>query len=195
MRTGAQLVKLTLAEEGNLFALAGVFADQLDFVNLALGFHPGDGLVRIQLIPLERQRLLDDFFHLGLDFFENLGREWSFHIEIIVKAVVDRRADGKLCVGIQTLDRLRQHMGGRVAERMSAVRIVKGQNFQRAILRQRGAQIADHAVDFTHTSCLVQAHAERFGHFHSSHAAVKFFDNAVFQFNLNHLYRLLFVDG
>ena len=50
-------------------------------------------LLSRQFKPLESKPFLDNFFHLFFDFVEVLWPEGSFHVEIVVKSVVDGGAD------------------------------------------------------------------------------------------------------
>ncbi len=65
--------------------------------------------------------LLDDALHRLLERLEVLGGEGLGHVEVVVEAVRDERADAELRVGAQLLHRLRQHVGGRVAQHIEAV--------------------------------------------------------------------------
>lgn len=62
MRAGAELVELTLAIERNFFALAGVLFDKLDLKGFVLLLHELDGFVRVKLVFLKGQSLLDYLF-------------------------------------------------------------------------------------------------------------------------------------
>ena len=58
----------------------------------------------------------DFLFHLGLDFLEVLGRNAVRQLDIVVKAVLDRRSGGKLSLRPEAQDGGRQNMGAGMAE-------------------------------------------------------------------------------
>ncbi len=98
---------------------AALEADQLDLVGLvgqladrvAVGDRP----------PGELLALLDDLAHPRLDLLEVLRDERGRHVEVVVEAVGDRRADAQLGLGEQLLDRLGHHVRGRVPQDVAAV--------------------------------------------------------------------------
>ena len=83
------------------------------------------------------------------------------------------------------LDGLGHHMGGGVPEGMLAFLVLKGQDFQRAVLVQHGAQIAHLTVHPGGTGALVQAHTDALGNLGSGYARFEFLDGAL-QINFNH---------
>ena len=117
VRAGAEVDKFALLIKADRLALGDV-GDQFELIRLAALFHQRGGLVARQLEAADFQIFLNDFFHLGLDFFEILAAERRRRVEIVVKAVVDGRADGELTVGVQAFDRLRHHMRGAVPQRL-----------------------------------------------------------------------------
>lgn len=63
-----------------------------------------------------------DLLHLLLDGLEVIGGEGAGHVEVVVEAVLDRRADAQLGLGEQLLHGLRHDVRGRVAQDVEAVR-------------------------------------------------------------------------
>ena len=60
--------------------------------------------------------LLDDLLHLLLELGQILRGERGGHVEVVVEAVLDRRADAELGVREQVLDGLREDVRGRVPD-------------------------------------------------------------------------------
>lgn len=54
-------------------------------------------------------------------------------IEVVIEAVLDGGAYGELRVGIEALDRLREHVRGRVAVGPAAALVLEGQELQAAV--------------------------------------------------------------
>ena len=135
---GAEVHKLVLLIKGDIFPF-GQLVNQLDFVRLVL--HQIQSLVFRQRKKLKRQRLFDDFFHLVLDFLQIFLCKRLLAVEIIVKTAVGSRADCKLYVWIQPLDRMRHNMGRGMPKRLLALVAVKGQYLNAAVLCKRKAQI------------------------------------------------------
>lgn len=94
-------------------------ADQLQLVRLGgqflaggvVGDHPAG-----ELLPP-----LDDLLHLLLDGLEVIGVERLLDVEVVVEAVLDRRADAELGLGEELLHGLRHHVRGGVAQDVQAV--------------------------------------------------------------------------
>ena len=106
-------------------AVLGQIVDEFHLIGFTFFLHIFDSFFARFHRADKRQIFLDDLFHLGFQLFEHICRKGNFGIKIVVKAVVNGRADGKFCVRIQTLDRLGQHMGGRVTVNFSAVLVLK----------------------------------------------------------------------
>ena len=106
MRAGAEVCELALRVERDV-RVFGQVVDQLDLIRLILFLHVFDGFLARQLKALELQLFLADLAHLGLDGVEIFLREVERRVKVIIEAVVDRRADGELDLGPQTLDGLR----------------------------------------------------------------------------------------
>ena len=69
----------------------------------------------------EPLRPLDDLLHPLLEVREVLGGERAIDGEVVVEAVLDRRADAELGLGEFLLDGLREHVRRRVADHAAAV--------------------------------------------------------------------------
>ena len=109
MRTGAEVRELALGVERNVRVNRQI-VDQLDLVRLVLFFHILDGFLARQLKALKLQLFLADLAHLPFQLFHDLGRKRKRRVEVVVKAVVDRRTDRELHLRVQPLDRLRQNV-------------------------------------------------------------------------------------
>ncbi|MPM92860.1 hypothetical protein SDC9_139996 [bioreactor metagenome] len=178
MRPGAEVGKVALTEERQLFALACVLFQQLQLIRLVFFQHAG--FVCRQQKLLDGFVFFDDLFHFGLNFFKVFGRKRGGNVEIVIKTAVDGRPDGQLGLREQMPHGLCQHVAGRMPKRLFAVFIVKGQNFKVAVLLQRGAQVDDLAVYLAAGGSLVQPGAQRFCNLCNRGALLKLFDNIVF---------------
>ena len=89
------------ADQAALVGLVG----ELD-ARVGLGHHPAD----------EALAGLDDLDHALLDAGQVLGIERLGDVELVVEAVLDRRADAELRLGEDVLDRLGHHVRARVAQ-------------------------------------------------------------------------------
>ena len=106
--------------------ISGQIFNQFHLIRLVLFLHEGNRLLTGQFKPLQLQLFLADFAHFCLQRSQMLRREGKGCIKIIVEAIVDRRADGQLHLGVQTLDRLRQHMGAGVPIGLAVFLVFKG---------------------------------------------------------------------
>ncbi len=93
--------------------------DQLDLVGLLLQLR--DRVMVGDRAPRELLALLDDLAHPGLDLLEVLRLEGHLDVEVVVEAVVDRRADAEPGLGPDVLHGLRHHVRGGVPQDVVAV--------------------------------------------------------------------------
>lgn len=94
-------------------------ADELQLVRL-VGELLAGGLVGDHPAGEPLSPLLD-LLHLLLDGLEVLGREGPLDVEVVVEAVLDRRADAQLGLGEELLHRLCHHVRGGVPQDVQAV--------------------------------------------------------------------------
>ena len=91
----------------------------LDLVVFAPLLHELDRFVPRQDEGLDGQVFLADLLHLGLNAGQILvGQLGIAEIDVIVKAVLGRRAEGKIRLRVQPLDGLRHNVGRRMAQHM-----------------------------------------------------------------------------
>ena len=133
--------------------------DELHLVRLRFFRKEPQRLRPADLLSDEGQILLDDALHFLLHIFQVLVGELSIHLNVIVKAVLDGRADGELnvLIGIEVLQGLRHDVGRRVAQGQPPPLVLKGQKFHRSVLRQGSDQPHDLAVHLRRQNLLRQA--------------------------------------
>ena len=91
--------------------------DMLNLILFAALLHELDGLLAAEHKRLDRQVFLDDLRHLRLNRGQILvGELLIAQIDVIIKALLGRRAIGEVRVRIQALDRLRKNVRGRMAD-------------------------------------------------------------------------------
>ena len=103
MRTCAKVNKFALLVEGDRLALAGVFLAKLNFIRLVHFLELCNSLLRRKLKLFEGKIFLDDLLHFSFDLFKLLGSKRLFKVKVIVKSVVDSRADSEFSLGIKSL--------------------------------------------------------------------------------------------
>ena len=101
--------------------------------------------------------------HPGFDLFEILGRERGGAVEIVIEAVLDRRADAQLRLGIQLQHGRGEQVGGGVAIDFERFRVLGGENLQRGVLLEGPGQIVEAAIHFGHDGGVGETRADRFG--------------------------------
>ena len=186
VRASTEVGKFTLPIERNRFALASVFFTEFYLVRFILFFQEGNGFVWGECELFQFCIFLDDFLHLGFDFPQFFCGKRFFYIEIIVETAVDCRANRKLCVWIQPLNRLSEDMRSRVPEGFLAIWVIEGADFKGAVFGNRGTQVTDFAVNLDAASSLIQSHADSFYNFCGRLTRGKFPETAVFQLQLTH---------
>ena len=148
-------------ERDGLHAVGGdEILDQLDLVVLPLGTKALDRLGHGKLAALEGLVGGDVLAHLRLDALEVvLGQLHALgELEVVVEAVLDRRADGDLHPRIELQDRGGQHVGGVVADQPEGVgRVAAGHDLDPGPVGKGGAQVAQFGV------AAVEAHPDSQG--------------------------------
>jgi len=118
-------------------------ADQFQLVGLVGEL--GAGLLLGDHAAPEGLPLLDDAGHGLLQRPEVLRREGLGHVEVVVEAVRDRRADPQLGVGVHLLHRLGEHVRGGVAHDGQPVRRADGDGFDDVV----GPDLHEQVPQFT----------------------------------------------
>ena len=104
---------------------------------------------------------LDDLAHARLDLFEILGRERRVAREIVIEAVLGRRAEGDLRLGVELLDRLGHDVRGVVTDDFEPVRLVAGDDRDLGVMVDDGREVARAAVKLQRDRRLGEAGADR----------------------------------
>ena len=186
VRAGAKVGEIALLVERDGFTLAHVLLAQLHLVRLIHFFQLCHSLFRRQIELFQLFVCLDDLLHLGLDLGQFLLAERVFYVKVVVETAVDCRADGQLCLRIQVLDCLRQHVRSGVPECFLTFFAVEGHDFKGAVVVDDRAQVTDLAVQL-HAACsLVQTHANALDNFCRSCRSFQLPDAAVFQCQFDH---------
>ena len=71
----------------------------------------------------------------------------SRELEVVVEAVLDRRADRHLGARVELLDRLGHHVGGVVADQLQRLGVAVGEDRDLGAVRERRREVAQLAVD------------------------------------------------
>ena len=123
--------------------------DQLDLVVLVLALEALERLLGRDVLTLEVLVGRDVLGHPGLDGREvGVGdRDAVRELEVVVEAVVDRRADGDLHAGIEVHHRGGEHVRRVVADQRQRVRRAVGDDLHLRLVGQRAGEVAQLAVD------------------------------------------------
>ena len=145
---GGQLVVGTGGADLHHVRIPGFVIDQFELVGLIgqLGAGGVGGLIHP---PGEQLTVLDDGLHPLLELLEVLRRERLRHVEVVVEAVGDRRADAQLGRRKKLLHGLGQHVGCRVPDHAAALVAVSGHRGDLGVGIRRPTQIAQRAVGVT----------------------------------------------
>ncbi len=120
-------------------------ADQLQLVGLGGQFLAG--VLVGDRTAGEALAALDDLLHLLLDAAEVVGVERLLDVEVVVEAVLDRRADAELGLREELLHRLGHHVGGGVAQDVEAVLAGDDDRLDLVAVGDRVGQVAQRAAD------------------------------------------------
>ena len=122
VRTAAEILPLiALAIDRDRLARRDDVVDDLRLVRLADRLEVRDRRFAVPHFALDRQIGVDDLLHALFDLLEIVRRERLVAREVVVEAVLDRRADRHLRAGKQFLHRLRQHVRRVVAQHFEAI--------------------------------------------------------------------------
>ena len=146
VRAAAEVGELALRVERDV-ALGRV--DELDLVRLALDGEALARLVARDLLALPLAALGELAADLLLDPLEVGLVDRLRELEVVVEAVLDRRADGDLHARIEPPHRLGEQVRRRVAEDVERVRVVavaRREDLDLAAVRERQPQVLDVAV-------------------------------------------------
>ena len=115
MWSGTQIHELALLIKADGLLVRQVL-NQLHLIRLGLFLHGPDRLIPWQHKWLNRKIFLYDLCHLSFQLLQILRRESALPVKIIVKPVVNGWSDCQLCLRIQPLHCLCQHVGCCVAD-------------------------------------------------------------------------------
>ena len=160
MRPAAEVVPVAVIIDRDLFARRQV-ADQLGLVGLADLLEMPDRLVARPHLAPGRQVPRHDLAHLRFDLRQIVGRERRVAREVVIEAVLDRRADGDLGAGKQLLHRHREQMRGVVADQLQRLGILPGDDAQLRVLLDGAEDVPLLAVDLDDQRRLGEARADR----------------------------------
>ncbi len=176
----AQIDPVALRIEGDSFVFRQVL-DQLGLVFLAALLEEFYPLVAVDHRADEGRVAGDDFPHPRLDRREVFRGERFVAREIIVKAVLDRRADGDLGAGIEVLHGLGQHMGGVVADHAQSGFVAAGDELHLCVLLDRGGQIDQPAVEVHRQRGARETRPDRLGDRGAGHRTIEMADRTIGQ--------------
>jgi hypothetical protein len=114
---------------------------------------PHEGVVRLGHLP-----------HLPLDGLEVVGGEGPGHLEVVVEAVLDRRAEADLRLREQLPNRGCQHVRRRMAQHLQRRRVLFGEDLQRRVLPDGPAEVPYVPVHPCRHRGTRQARPDRLGH-------------------------------
>ena len=147
MRAAAEVVPVAVPVDRHVFARRDAL-DQLGLVGLADAFEVRDGLVARPHLAAGRQIALHDLAHLLFDLRQIVGRERRVAREVVIEAVLDRRADGHLRAGEKLLHRHGEHMRRVVPDQLQRFRVFLGDDADLRVVLDGAEQVPLLAVDF-----------------------------------------------
>ena len=184
VRAAAEVDELPRGVKGD-HRLDGFFLDQLAFeflVRLA---------IELERLGLGNQLALvgnvfrGELAHLGLDFFEVLGRERLVAQEFVEESGLDRWADAELYVRVKLEDGGGEQMRGRVAEDLHRFGIFRGEDREFYIAVEGAREIDKLAIGARDESVLGEARPDLAGDLRGRGAAGHLARRAIRQRDLN----------
>src|SRR5690606_39984503 len=111
--------------------------NDLCLVVLANALEELDSIVAQPLFAGNHFVFLGQFRHFLFNGFQILGRKGTLVGKVVIKAVVNHRADGNLGIRKQALDRVSQQVSGGVTTQIQTVSVFGGDDGQIAVLVDR----------------------------------------------------------
>ncbi len=134
----------------------------------------------------DRQVAVDDLGHALLDLGKVLRRERLVAHEVVVEALVRRRAERDLRAGVEFLHRLGEHVRRIVAQQLERFRIARRHDADFGVVIHDRRKILHLAVDLHGQRRLGEARADRCGDLGTADRLVEFSDRTVRERNVDH---------
>ncbi len=148
MRTTTQVSEFTFGVKRYIL-VSRDRRDDFGLVMFAQSFEIGDRVVARHDLARHRNIAPGELGHPFLNRRQVVGGKWTLVGKIVVEAVFDNRADRNLRVGKQLLDRIRQQMGGRMANQVQAVCVFVGDDCEPGIGFDHVTGIDQSAINFS----------------------------------------------
>ena len=142
MRAAAEVEPVALLVDRDLLVRRDGL-HQFDLKGFAVLFEEGHGLVARPFLAHDGFVGGDDLAHFFFDRGEILGRKRLLAIKIVIKTVLDHRADGDLRARIERLHGVGEHMGGVVADQFQRTRIVPVEKLDFRVGPERRGRVHD----------------------------------------------------
>ena len=146
MRTDTEIDEIALPVEADFLPFRDL-GDVFGLVALADLAEEGDGRITVPNLTSDLLVASHDVAHLRLDPAEIFRCKRLGAGEIVIKAVIGRRSEGDLSVGVELLDRLGHHMSRIVAQDFEPILRVARNDFDRGITVDQIREIARPAID------------------------------------------------
>ena len=127
-----------------------VFRNGVDQLDLEILAHVAEGFLGLLARPDflgEGSVARDDLLHLLLDDGQVFQRERLVAGEVVIKAVLDHRADGDLRARPQRLHGFRHNVRGVVPDQLQRARVVARDEFDLGVALDRVGEVGDRAVE------------------------------------------------
>ena len=186
VRAGTQICEIALLIERNRLTVSGVLLAQLYLIGFVHSFQFSHRFFRRQIELLQLFVCLDDLLHLGFDLGQFFLTERVLYVKVVIETGIDCRSDRQLCLRIQVLDSLCQHVRSGVPECFLTFFAVEGHDFKCTVMVDDGTQVTDLSVQLDTAGSLVQPHADALNDFCRSCRSFQFPNAAVFQCQFDH---------
>ena len=197
VRAAAQILKRPFAVERHVF-IARNTGNDFGLVMLTQALEIGHRLIAWQHAARDRLILGRQLRHALFNGLQILRRERALDAEVVIKAVLDHRADRHLRLGEELLHRIGQQVGRRVADQLQAFCVLRRDDGQRRVLIDEVAGVHHlRRIALPQLAAqrgLGQAGANRLGHLSHRDRRRILAPGAIWQRDLNHdnnLYRIL----
>ena len=172
MRPAAEIEPVALLVDVQVLAgRNGV--DQFALEGLALLLEEVERLIARPDFLHDRPVARDDLAHLLFDDRQVFDRERRLAIEIVIKAVLDHRADGDLRARKKLLHRLGQHMRGVVTNKLQRARIVAAHELEFHVAVDGRGEIGERAVEGHGDRALGERWRDGFGDVEAGNAGLE----------------------
>ncbi len=183
-------VFFVVVQAHRLFALLDQIIDQFDFVIFTTVYEDTTRVFNRRHFFYNVVVFLDQLFYAFFNRGDIFRCKWTFKIDVVIKAVVDHRANSHLSGWVQLLNSMTNQVSERVTDNFQTFLITTGDQGNFGVFRDQFTGINQLAVDTATYRRFRQTRADVFGNLHQGYGLSKFAFGTIRKGNNRHIISL-----